>query len=98
MSENETKKRIIEEYAEEEWLEDPEGIVVYECEGAEAVASKLEAIRKMGIDTETKVSVIFPEGYTPDDLAEGKPQPEGEKWYVIYHKEKSKFMIRFEER
>ena len=88
------RQDVIDRYAKEAWKGDLENILVVKESDAQGVFTQLSLLTNQGYD-ETKVVVVFPEGYTPEDLEAGKPEPEGTVWYLVYHKTKSRFLSEF---
>ena len=85
----EKNQEIVDKYAKEEWKDDPENVIVALARSAEGVANQLEYLENMGYDVDKKVQVIFPKGYTVEDLEANKPEPDGAKWYILAHRTKS---------
>jgi len=83
--EEKERQDVIEKFAKEEWKKTLEDILVLKVNNAGEVFEQLELLKSVGYN-ESKVVVVFPEGYTVDDLAANKPEPEGAKWYILAHK------------
>ena len=92
--EEKEKQEVIGKYAKKDWKKDPENIRVLKASSAEGVFKELTKLTNAGYD-EGKVVVVFPENYTLADLEDKKAEPEGTKWYLVYHIEKSKFLSEF---